>query len=137
MHHGPAKAAFGQVLCVPIKGWKIFARQFALGQAASAVAHAEMPAVDMLFAANLTLFLNNGGSLWLIGAGIFEDGDVDASFLNNYLYVAKDSGMLGLTSNPMEGVAGHPVTDYFSQKNMTMVERVPGYTEGYDINPLG
>lgn len=90
---------------------------------------------------NLELFIDNGGSLWLISEGAFVEASGDPggyldTFLNNYLFTAR-GGAVTLTDEPVNGITGHPITDYFSLNNITLFERVAGNTEGYDVTPMG
>ncbi len=84
---------------------------------------------------NIEKFLDNGGSIWVIGGGIFQDPAVPDTFLGSYLHVQRGAGVVSLTDKFIKGVTDHPVTDYFSIKNITMTVRVPGSDEAYIIAP--
>ncbi len=85
---------------------------------------------------NITTFLDNGGSLWLIGEGIFEDAAVTDSFLTS-IYATRADGIVTVGDEPVKGIADHNVTGYFSIKNLTLSERLIGQSTGYDISTWG
>ncbi len=88
---------------------------------------------------NIWAFLNNSGSLWVIGEGIFEDPVVTDLFLSD-LHATRKTGpnpnpvdVYDLKDRDIWGMAGHNVTDYFSVKNITLRERIDGFSDGYDL----
>ena len=95
---------------------------------------------------NLMRFLNNSGKLWLIGGGAFVQAETDAAdgdasldaFFNTYLHTSRGPlGEVKVTDEPVWGESGHKVTEYFSEKNITLVEKILDYNQGYEIVPEG
>jgi len=95
---------------------------------------------------NLQKFLDgdgtagNGGSLWFISEGYWDEAFPPTSARGTF---ATDN--LHLPSLPTEkealppdifGRVGHPVTDYYSNNSMNMVERVPGTSAAWSWNPV-
>ncbi len=85
---------------------------------------------------NITFFLNNGGgSLWMIGQYLIEDGNIPYAFFNNIL---RTSGTvynaLGPT-NPLMGVTGNPVSFQWNASYIPIATRVAGQGGSWRIIP--
>lgn len=84
----------------------------------------------------LSEFLDNGGSMWMLGHGIFVEAGSNialATFINDYLNTSGVAPIITGTED-INGIQNHNVTDYFYGNMLNLTERVAGEMNAYELD---
>jgi FlaG/FlaF family flagellin (archaellin) len=86
---------------------------------------------------NLIKYLDDTGSLWMVGQGYLADPGLNPSFIMNYLHLASATPMASGPSDPLVGNPAHPVASNWSAPAdwIDVTTRVTGKGNSWSLIP--